>query len=190
LGRAVRERCDARPVAHILDDIQCARGRSGRLFAHEYAGIRPDLLMLAKPLAGGLPMGAVLAAPHIADAIHAGEHGTTFGGGPLVAHVARTVLRTVAAPAFLQAVRDRADRREKALQGLAGRNARVLELRGLGLMRGVLVQCEAAGVVTRARELGLLLVTAGPDVIRLLPPLNTEPDLLDRGVGLLEEALN
>jgi predicted acetylornithine/succinylornithine family transaminase len=188
--KAVRELCDERHVALILDEIQCGLGRSGRLFAHEYAGIRPDLLMVAKPLAGGLPMGAVLAAPHVADAMHAGEHGTTFGGGPLVAHVARTVLRTIAAPAFLQGVRDRAQRLEQALQGLAGRSARVLELRGLGLIRGVQVQGEAAGVVTRARELGLLLVSAGPDVIRLLPPLNTEPELLDRGVGLLEEALN
>lgn len=187
---ALRALCDERRVALILDEIQCGLGRSGRLFAHEYAGIRPDLLMVAKPLAGGLPMGALLAAPHVAEAISAGEHGTTFGGGPLVAQVARTVLRTVSSPAFLQGVRDRAERLESALRALAGRSARVQELRGIGLIRGVRVQGEAAPVVARARELGLLLVSAGPDVIRLLPPLNVPPELLDRAVELLEEALS
>jgi acetylornithine/succinyldiaminopimelate/putrescine aminotransferase len=188
--REVRSLCDERRVALILDEIQCGLGRSGRLFAHEYAAVRPDLLMIAKPLAGGLPMGAVLAAPHIAEAIGAGEHGTTFGGGPLVAHVARAVLRTLTAPAFLAGVRARADRLEGLLQALAARSSRVLELRGLGLIRGVRLDGDAAAVVTRARELGLLLVTAGPDVIRLLPPLNIPDEQLGRGVELLEEALN
>jgi acetylornithine/succinyldiaminopimelate/putrescine aminotransferase len=100
------------------------------------------------------------------------------------------VLRTIAAPAFLQGVRDRADRLEKALKALAARNPRALEVRGVGLIRGVKVQGDAGAVVTRARELGLLLVSAGPDVIRLLPPLNVPPELLDRAVELLEEALS
>ena len=188
--KALRALCDERRVALILDEIQCGMGRSGRLFAHEYAGIRPDLLMVAKPLAGGLPMGALLAAPHVADAMAPGEHGTTFGGGPLVAHVARAVLRTLSAPAFLQGVRDRADRLERALQALAQRSPRVQELRGIGLIRGVKVQGDASALVARARELGLLLVSAGPDVIRLLPPLNVPMELLDRAVELLEETLS
>ena len=164
-------------------------GRSGRLFAHEYAGIRPDLLMVAKPLAGGLPMGALLAATHVADAMEPGDHGTTFGGGPLVAHVARAVLRTLTAPGFLEGVRERAERLDGSLRQLASRRDSVRELRGLGLIRGVLVDGDAAGVVTRARELGLLLVGAGPDVVRLLPPLNAADEQLDRGVELLEAAL-
>jgi acetylornithine/N-succinyldiaminopimelate aminotransferase len=188
--RELRALCDERRVALILDEIQCGLGRSGKLFTHEYAGIRPDLLMVAKPLAGGLPMGALLAAPHIADAIAPGEHGTTFGGGPFVAHVARAVLRTLTAPAFLAGVRARAERLEGLLQALARRVARVRELRGLGLIRGVQMDGDAAAVVARARELGLLLVSAGPDVIRLLPPLNVSMEELGRGVELLEEALN
>jgi acetylornithine/succinyldiaminopimelate/putrescine aminotransferase len=188
--RALRALCDERGVALILDEIQCGLGRSGKLFAHEYAGIRPDLLMVAKPLAGGLPMGALLAAPHVADAIAPGEHGTTFGGGPFVAHVARSVLRTLTAPAFLAGVRERAERLEGLLRALSRRMTRVRELRGLGLIRGVLVEGDAGAVVTRARELGLLVVSAGPDVVRLLPPLNVPMELLDRGVELLEEALH
>ncbi|MSR35882.1 MAG: acetylornithine/succinylornithine family transaminase [Gemmatimonadetes bacterium] len=186
----LRALCDERGVALILDEIQCGLGRSGRLFAHEYAGIRPDLLMVAKPLAGGLPMGALIAAPHVADAIAPGEHGTTFGGGPLVAHVARAVLRTLSAPAFLEGVRARAAHLEARLQALAARAHRVCELRGVGLIRGVKVEGDAGEVVTRARELGLLVVSAGPDVIRLLPALNVSTEELDRGVELLEGALN
>ena len=187
--KELRALCDERQVALILDEIQCGLGRSGRLFVHEYAGIRPDLLMVAKPLAGGLPMGALLAAPHVADAIAPGEHGTTFGGGPLVAHVARVVLRTLTARGFLEGVRNRAERLDGLLRALAERNPRVRELRGLGLIRGVRVDGDAAAAVTKARALGLLLVAAGPDVIRLLPPLNTPPELFDQGVELLEEAL-
>lgn len=186
---AVRALCDERDVALILDEIQCGLGRSGRLFAHEYAGIRPDLLMVAKPLAGGLPMGALLAAPHIADVMAPGDHGTTFGGGPLVAHVARAVLRTLTAPGFLEGVRKRAERLDGSLRRLAARTSAVRELRGLGLIRGVVVDGDAPGVVTRARERGLLLVAAGPDVVRLLPPLNAPDEQLDMGVELLEEAL-
>ena len=195
--REVRALCEERRVALILDEIQCGMGRTGKLFAYEYAGIRPDILMVAKPLAGGLPMGAILAAPHVADAIQPGEHGTTFGGGPLVAHVARSVLRTIAAPAFLDGVRKRAARLDERLKAMAARTKVVQELRGLGLIRGVKVEAgphgehgEAAAVVTRARELGLLVVAAGADVVRLLPPLNTPDEELDRGVELLEEALN
>ena len=186
---AVRALCDEMDVALILDEIQCGLGRSGRLFAHEYAGIRPDLLMVAKPLAGGLPMGAVLAAPHIADAMAPGDHGTTFGGGPLVAHVARAVLRTLTAPRFLEGVRKRAERLDGLLRQLAARTSVVRELRGLGLIRGVQVDGDVPGVVTRARELGLLLVAAGPDVVRLLPPLNVPDEQLDKAVELLEQAL-
>ena len=187
--RELRALCDEREVALILDEIQCGLGRSGRLFAHEYAGIRPDLLMIAKPLAGGLPMGALLAAPHVAAAIAPGEHGTTFGGGPLVAHVARAVLRTLTGPGFLAGVMKRAERLDRGLREMAGRSKIVKELRGVGLIRGVKLDGDAQAVVTRARDLGLLLVAAGPDVVRLLPPLNTPDELLDLGVELLEEAL-
>lgn len=185
----LRAFCDEIDAALILDEIQCGFGRTGDLFAYMATGVTPDLLTVAKPIAGGLPMGAVLVAPHVAEHLSPGEHGTTFGGGPLVATVARAVLRTLVEPSFLAGVRDRATRLERALEGLKQRRAEVTEIRGRGLMRGVAISVPAADVVTRAREQGLLVCSAGPDVIRLLPPLNIEPDLIERGVELLDRAL-
>ena len=106
-----------------------------------------------------------------------------------MAHVARAVLRTLSAPGFLEGVRKRAEWLDGSLRQLAARTSAVRELRGLGLIRGVQVDRDTPGVVTRARERGLLLVAAGPDVVRLLPPLNTSEEELERGVELLEEAL-
>ena len=189
LGR-LRALCDERGAALVLDEIQCGLGRTGRLFAHEHAGVRPDVLVLAKPLAGGLPMGAVLAAPHVADALAPGDHGTTFGGGPLVARVALAVLETLSEPAFLAGVRARGARLGAALRAMADRRpGAVREVRGLGLMWGVELSGPAADVVARAREAGLLLASAGPEVVRLLPPLDVDEALLQRGVAILEEAL-
>lgn len=185
----LRAFCDEIDAALILDEIQCGFGRTGDLFAYMAAGVTPDLLTVAKPIAGGLPMGAVLVAPHVAEHLKPGEHGTTFGGGPLVATVARAVLRTLTQPRFLEGVRERADRLERALRALAERHPSVGEVRGRGLMRGVALTTPAADVVRRAREQGLLVCSAGPDVIRLLPPLNIEADLIERGVELLERAL-
>ncbi|MBW3533783.1 MAG: acetylornithine transaminase [Gemmatimonadetes bacterium] len=186
----MRALCDARGVALVFDEIQCGLGRTGRLFAHEHVGVRPDLLVLAKPLAGGLPMGAVLAAPHVADALEPGDHGTTFGGGPLVARVAGAVLATLADPAFLEGVRRRGARLEDALRRVAERRPDVVtEVRGMGLMWGVELTAPAGDVVARARESGLLLASAGPQVVRLLPPLNVPGALIERAVSLLEEAL-
>ncbi len=187
---ALRDVCSARDVALVLDEVQCGLGRTGRLFAFEHAGVVPDLLALAKPLAGGLPMGAVLAAPHLADAVEAGDHGTTFGGGPLVSRVALAVLATLSAPAFLEGVRERSATLETALRSLAARRPdAVREVRGLGLMWGVELTGPAAPVVTGARARGLLLASAGPEVVRLLPPLDVAPELLERAVDLLEASL-
>lgn len=187
--RELRALCSEREVALILDEIQCGVGRTGRLFAFEESGITPDLLTLAKPLGGGLPIGAVVAAPHIAAAMNPGEHGTTFGGGPFVASVALAVLRTIADPAFLEEVHRKAVHLERGLAALAGRHSRVVETRGRGLMRGVQLDGPVVDVVTRAREEGLFLVGAGPDVIRLLPPLVVTTEEIDRALEILDRVL-
>jgi predicted acetylornithine/succinylornithine family transaminase len=188
--RRLRALCDERSVALIFDEVQCGMGRSGRLFTHEWAGVRPDLLMVAKPLAGGLPMGALIVAERLAAVMSVGDHGTTFGGGPFVSTVARAVLRTINTPRFLARVRERAAVLEGALRDLSNRSDRVKAVRGIGLIWGVEVEGPAADVVTRARERsGLLLAAAGKDVVRVLPPLNVDPELLVEGVGMLEEAL-
>jgi predicted acetylornithine/succinylornithine family transaminase len=187
--RALRALCDELDAVLILDEIQCGLARTGDLFAYQRAGIEPDMLTLAKPLAGGLPMGAVLVAPGVAEHMRPGDHGTTFGGGPLVATVARAVLSTLSEPAFLVGVRERAERLGEGLEALVAKHDRVIEVRGRGLMRGLVLDGPVAPVLNTARESGLLLCSAGPEVIRILPPLNIEPELIDRGVALLESAV-
>jgi len=187
--RFLRELCDERGAALIFDEVQCGLGRTGTLFAYEQTGVTPDLLTLAKPLAGGLPMGAVLATDRIAQALAPGDHATTFGGGPLVAGVALEVVRTIAEPDFLASVRARGERLGAGLARLAERSSRVREVRGRGLMWGVELTGPAAPVVTAARERHLLVLSAGPNVLRLLPPLVIGDADLDRGLAVLAEAL-
>jgi len=185
----LRARCDEAGTLLIFDEVQCGLGRTGSLFAFEEAGVVPDILTLAKPLAGGLPMGAALVDDAVAEALSPGDHATTFGGGPLVASVALAVVREISRPEFLRGVRERADHLVARLTELASAHASVVQIRGRGLIQGVVLDGPAAPVVARARELGLLLVGAGPEVVRLLPPLNVTTEELDEGVVVLDRAL-
>jgi acetylornithine/N-succinyldiaminopimelate aminotransferase len=185
----LRELCDSRGVALIFDEVQCGLGRTGTLFAYEQTGVVPDIVTLAKPLAGGLPMGAVLVTSQIAASLKPGDHATTFGGGPLVASVALDVLRTIADREFLAAVRRKGERVGERLAALAARSPRVRAVRGRGLMWGIELAEPAGPFVTAARERGLLLVTAGPSVLRLIPPLVITREELERGLAILEEVL-
>jgi len=185
----VRELCDSRGVAVIFDEVQCGLGRTGTLFAYEQTGVVPDLLTLAKPLGGGLPMGAVLVTRQIAAALKPGDHATTFGGGPLIAGVALDVLRTIGEPGFLAEVRRKGAWLRERLRRLAARTSRIAQVRGRGLMWGIELTEPAAPYVAQARERHLLVVTAGPTVLRLVPPLVISDQELERGVAILEEAL-
>jgi predicted acetylornithine/succinylornithine family transaminase len=188
--RGLRELCDRTGTLLVFDEVQCGLGRTGRLFAWEHAGVTPDVLTLAKPLAGGFPMGAVVASTEVATSLHPGDHATTFGGGPLIATVAAAVVRTVAEPDFLEAVRAKGRRLAEGLRGL-GHEA-VEEVRGRGLMQGLVLREEAdpvGPVVARARDLGLLLVGAGPRVVRFVPPLTVDEGEIDEAVSIVGEAL-
>lgn len=185
----LRQLCDEKGAALIFDEVQCGLGRTGTLFACEQAGVTPDMLTLAKPLAGGLPMGAVLVADRIAAALAPGDHATTFGGGPLVATVALEVLRTIADPDFLAEVRAKGALLGKRLEQLATKSPRVQAVRGRGLMWGIELGEPAAPVITAARERRLLVLTAGPNVIRIVPPLTISERDLERGVTILAEVL-
>lgn len=187
--RALRERCDAAGALLILDEVQTGLGRTGHLWAHEPSGITPDLLTLAKPLAGGLPMGAVLLAEHVAAAVQPGDHATTFGGGPLVASVALAVCRRIGEPGFLAEVRRKGRLLEERLGALALRRPEVTAVRGAGMLWGIEIAGAAGEVVARAMDAGLLLCSAGPNVVRLLPPLVATDEELIRGVEMLEDAL-
>jgi acetylornithine/N-succinyldiaminopimelate aminotransferase len=189
--RALREQCDAVDALLIFDEIQCGIGRTGTLWAHEPYGVAPDLMTIAKPLGGGLPIGAILMRQKVAQTIHIGDHGTTFGGGPFVTAVAQTVFRKIADPAFLNHVREVGDYLGEALTDLqAARPNVVLEVRGRGLMRGVVINGSASTVREAAHNEGLLIATAGDDVLRLVPPLILTRAQVDEAVEKLSRALD
>ncbi|HEY9429078.1 MAG TPA: acetylornithine/succinylornithine family transaminase [Gemmatimonadaceae bacterium] len=187
--RELRELTAERGVALILDEIQCGLGRTGWLLAHQRAGVLPDIVTLAKPLAGGLPMGAVLVSKDIAAAMRPGDHGTTFGGGPFVASVALHVIQRLADPALLERVRETGVWLGQQLAAIAERTARIRAVRGIGYMWGIDVMQPAGDVVARARESGLLICGAGEHTLRILPPLVATREELARGLAVLEEVL-
>ena len=187
--RGLREMTSARGIALIFDEVQCGLGRTGHLFAYERLGVVPDLLTLAKPLAGGLPMGAVLVAEHIAAAIQPGDHGTTFGGGPFVSSVALHVLDRLSDPDLLEHVREEGAWMGAELNRMTRTGTRVRAVRGLGFMWGVDVVASASEVVSRALAAGLLICTAGEHTVRLLPPLIATRHDLGRGLAILADAL-
>jgi predicted acetylornithine/succinylornithine family transaminase len=185
----LREITSARQIALIFDEVQCGLGRTGKLFAYENSGVTPDMMTLAKPLAGGLPMGAVLLTNEIAATIQPGDHATTFGGGPLVASVALHVLERVSDPGLLAQVRENGDWLGAGLNELADATGKVRGVRGMGYIWGVDVMEPAGEVVKRALEAGLLVCSAGDYTVRLLPPLVASRDDLARGLELLETAI-
>jgi predicted acetylornithine/succinylornithine family transaminase len=188
--QTVREWTRERGIALVLDEVQCGLGRAGTFFAYEPSGIRPDMICIAKPLGGGLPMGAVLMSEEVASQLQPGDHGTTFGGGPLVSSVALAVLRVVGDPSFLAAVRSKGGELAARLRSIsAAKVSRVRDVRGRGLIWGIELAEPVAPLVARALELGLLIVPAGPSVLRLLPPLIVSEAEIGRAASILEEVL-
>jgi predicted acetylornithine/succinylornithine family transaminase len=189
LLRFIRKITAERGIALIFDEIQCGLGRLGTFMAHERFGVTPDMVTLAKPLAGGLPMGAILITQEIADTIKPGDHGTTFGGGPLVAAVANHVVRRLADPSLLESVRENGEWIAERLSTMARKSARVRAVRGMGYMWGIDVVDPASEIVQRGWDAGLLVITAGDHTLRILPPLIIERNDLERGFSILESLL-
>lgn len=191
--RRVRELCDSHDALLVLDEIQCGMGRTGTLFAHTHDQVTPDIMTLAKALGGGFPMGAMLAGPRVAQVMQFGAHGTTFGGNPMAAAVARVALAKLASPALLKNVA----RQERALrEGLArcGEEFPLFAgLRGRGLMLGAVLndanKGRAATIIDKALQHGLLLLQAGPDVLRFLPPLTISDEEMSEGLARLHATL-
>ena len=174
-----------RRIALIFDEIQCGLGRIGTLFGYEQTGVVPDMVTLAKPIAGGLPMGAILMSADLAATMSPGDHGTTFGGGPFVASVALHVVQRLADPALLEHVTSDGAWMGEALHG----TGRVRAVRGMGYMWGMDIVEPASGVVKRAMDVGLLILSAGDYTLRLLPPLIATRAELAEGLALLESVL-
>ena len=178
-----------REIALIFDEIQCGLGRTGHLFAYERSGVVPDMLTLAKPLAGGLPMGAVLVSEEIAAAIQPGDHGTTFGGGPLVSAVAAYVFERLSDPALLESVRENGAWLGEQLGAIARRSGKVRAIRGIGFIWGLDVLEPAGEIVKRGWDEGILMLTAGEHTLRILPPLIMDRDDLVRGLSIIEKII-
>jgi len=164
--------CRERGALLVFDEIQCGLGRTGKMFAYEHSGVVPDILTLAKPLAGGLPMGAVLVKDTLTAAIKVGDHGSTFGGNPVAAAAALAVLDHLTEPGFLDGLEARGLYLLRGLRRLAKRHkGSVADVRGVGLMLGIELRGEAGPVVAGLRERSILAVKAGTHVLRLIPPL-------------------
>ena len=183
----LRTICDKAGALLIFDEVQCGLGRTGTLWAYEACGVTPDLLTLAKPLAGGLPMGAVLLTQAVADTIQVGDHASTFAGGPLVSTVARAVFNQLSQPQFLAEVRATGDYLAARLDDIAGQSPLITGVRGKGLMWGLLSTIPASDIVAEARQHGLIILVAGEKIVRLLPPLTISRAEVDI---LIERLLN
>ncbi len=187
--RALREICDEHGLVLGMDEIQSGMGRTGRLFAHEWAGITPDVMSLAKGIAGGFPMGAVLARESVAKHLTAGSHGTTFGGNPLACAAANAVLDVVLAPGFLAGVERIGDRLWLALSAVVDEFPAIFEaLRGAGLMLGLKCRLPQTGVQQALLAEGLLAVNAGENVVRFVPPLIVSAAECDQAVAMIRAA--
>jgi acetylornithine/N-succinyldiaminopimelate aminotransferase len=187
--RALRKLCDDRGLLLIFDEVQCGFGRTGKLFAHEHAGVTPDIMALAKALGGGFPVGAFLATSEAAKGMTAGTHGSTFGGNPLAMAVANAVLDVIANEDFLHDVQMKSARLKQKLAELRDRFGSVIaEVRGEGLLIGIRMIPPASAMVDELRAERMLCPTAGDNVVRLLPPLIIGEEEIAESVARIERA--
>lgn len=189
----LRALCERHEALLVFDEIQCGMGRSGKLWAWQHDGVAPDILTLAKALGAGFPIGAMLANARVAEVLQFGAHGTTFGGNPLAAAVARVALRRLAEPALLANVQHQAQALRVGLAAINQRLSLFAEVRGRGLMLGAVLneawRGKAGAILDRAAARGLLLLQAGPDVLRFVPALNIGDADIAEGLARLEAAL-
>lgn len=187
--KGLRAACDKVGALMVLDEVQCGMGRTGRLFAHEYAGIAPDIMMVAKGIGGGFPLGAVLATEKAAAGMVAGTHGSTYGGNPLACAVGAKVMEIVSDPAFLAEVNRKAGVFSQKLEGLVAAHPEVFEsVRGLGLMLGLKCKIAPADLVKAGYAEHILTVPAADNTLRLLPPLNISDEDIAEAVARLDRA--
>ena len=187
--RGLRELCDKNGLLLILDEVQTGMGRTGKLFAYEWAGIKPDILGTAKGIGGGFPLGACLATAEAAKGMVAGTHGSTFGGNPLAMAVGNAVLDVILAPGFLEHVRQNGLLIKQRLAELKDKHPNVIaEIRGEGLLVGLRCLAPQADVIAASRDEGLLMAAAGENVVRLLPPLIIGDAEISEAVAKLDSA--
>lgn len=187
--QALRALCDEHGLLLLLDEVQTGVGRTGKLFAHEWAGITPDIMAIAKGIGGGFPMGACLATERAAVGMTAGSHGSTFGGNPLAMAVGNAVLDVVLEPAFLEHVNRVSNYLRQQLAMIVDRNRSVVEeVRGQGLLLGLKCKVVNNDLIEALRERGLLTISAGDNVVRILPPLIITEEHVREAIGIINDA--
>ncbi|MDR3170228.1 MAG: aspartate aminotransferase family protein [Treponema sp.] len=185
--KAAAKYCAERDILLMFDEIQCGVGRTGTFLACEGYGVKPDIVTLAKGLSGGVPVGAVLAGEKAADVFETSDHGSTFGGNPLAAAAGLVVLQTVNNPAFLKAISGKGEKIQATLK--SWKHPAIKAVRGRGLMIGVDITTPAWPVLEAALAKGLLILSAGPNTLRFLPPYTITDGEIDQGLGILRETL-
>lgn len=184
--KAVEQFCKANDILLIVDEVQTGIGRTGTLFCYEQYGIEPDIVTMAKGLGGGVPIGAVMAAKTCADVMGPGTHGTTFGGNPFCCSAARAVLSVVNQPEFLNEVKEKGSYLKEAILNL--NSEKIKAVRGMGLMLGIVVDAEQRAELIKAlMAQGVLVLTAGTDTIRLLPPLVISMEEIDQALEVMKQ---
>ncbi|WP_031323295.1 aspartate aminotransferase family protein [Rhodobacter capsulatus] len=187
--RALREICDETGTLLVFDEVQCGMARTGKLFAHEWAGVTPDVMMVAKGIGGGFPLGAVLATEDAASGMIAGTHGSTYGGNPLGCAIGAKMIEIVTAPGFMDEVSRKAGFLRQRLEGLVAAHPDIFEeVRGQGLMLGLRLKLPPADLVKAAYAQNLLTVPAADNVLRLLPALTITEDDMAEAVRRLDAA--
>ncbi|HBI60842.1 MAG TPA: aspartate aminotransferase family protein [Lachnospiraceae bacterium] len=188
--RGIRKLCDENDIAMILDEIQCGMGRTGKMFAYEHYGILPDIMTSAKALGNGVPVGAFAAVEKFASAMCPGDHGTTYGGNPLAAAAVCKVFEIFKKEGIVEHVQEMSPYFFEKLQLLSGKYPSVVkEVRGKGLLLGMEVSCPNGDIVKKAMEKGLVLLTAGSNVVRIAPPLIIKKEQIDECLCILDEIL-
>ncbi|XP_071724963.1 acetylornithine aminotransferase, chloroplastic/mitochondrial-like [Rutidosis leptorrhynchoides] len=188
--QSLRDACDDAGSLLVFDEVQCGLGRTGYLWAHEAIGVFPDIMTIAKPLAGGLPIGATLVTERVASAMNFGEHGSTFAGGPLICKAALAVFEKVSNPSFLESVSKKGLYFKQILKQKLGGHPHVKDVRGLGLIVGLELDVPASPLVEACRNSGLLILTAGKgNIVRLVPPLVITELELERAVEIIRDSL-
>ncbi len=188
--KGLRKLCDDNGALLIFDEVQCGAGRTGKMWAHEWAGVTPDIMAVAKGVGGGFPLGAFLATREAAAGMVVGTHGTTFGGNPLAMAVGNAAFDLLTEPKFLSHANDMANHLGQQLEGLKDRHAGyVLEVRGKGLLRGLKLAEPPKPVQAAARNRKLLIGVAGENCVRLAPPLVLEPAHVSEAIAILDAAL-
>ncbi len=187
--KGLRDLCDETGALLILDEVQCGMGRTGRLFAHEWSGIKPDIMMVAKGIGGGFPLGAVLATEAAASGMTAGTHGSTYGGNPLACAIGFVVLRTIADEGFLSEVCRKSGTLRQSLEGLVASHPNVFEsVRGSGLMIGLKCRVANTDVIDAGYAAEILTVPAADNVVRILPPLTITDEEIAEAITRLDRA--